>query len=202
MNINELIEIYGKPYSEELDIDLKSCSKAEICKWFLASILFGARINEKIAVRTYHEFEKRGILTAEKISGTEWHNLVAILDAGGYARYDFKTADKLLEVFTNLKNRYDGDLNRLHKEAQDCRDLEDKLKLGKGIGNVTIAIFLRDMRYCWEKADPKPTSYIQHAMKNLDIADLKFFSLKYSTDIVQLETALMRFGRNQKKKGR
>ena len=39
----------------------------EIFKWFLASILYGKRISYKIAERTYKEFEKRGILTPEKI---------------------------------------------------------------------------------------------------------------------------------------
>jgi len=72
MNIQQLIKKYGTPYSEELGIDIKSCSPKEIVKWFLASILFAARISENIAKDTYREFEKRGITTAAKISGTSW----------------------------------------------------------------------------------------------------------------------------------
>ncbi|MBI5253374.1 MAG: hypothetical protein HY930_03130, partial [Euryarchaeota archaeon] len=97
MSIRHLIQNYGTPYSEEGGIDIKSCSSKEIAKWFLASILFAARISESIAKNTYREFERRGITTAAKISGTSWDDLVAILDSGGYVRYDFKTADKLLE---------------------------------------------------------------------------------------------------------
>ncbi len=68
--------------------------------------------------------------------------------------------------------------------------------LGKGIGDVTLAIFLRDMHYCWEKADLKPTLLVQDVMRNLGIEDLKDFAHKNSIEIVQLETALLRFGKN------
>ncbi len=168
----------GKPYSEELGIDFKSCQREEISKWFLASILFAARISENIAKKTYKEFEKRGITNAEKISGADWHDLVAILDSGGYARYDFKTADKLLEAFGNLQKRYNGDLNKLHQEARDSRD----------------------MRYCWEKADPKSSLLVQQAMEKLGIEDLKDFANKKSVDIVRLEIALLRFGKKMRRR--
>ncbi len=39
-------------YSEDLEIDLAKGSDAELFKWFLASILFGARISETIAKNT------------------------------------------------------------------------------------------------------------------------------------------------------
>ena len=41
-------------YVEDLGIDLKDPSGR--FKWFLASILFGARISEKIASNTYKSF--------------------------------------------------------------------------------------------------------------------------------------------------
>jgi hypothetical protein len=37
---------------------------------------------------------------------TGWDGLVSTLDAGGYVRYDFKTATKLLEVMKNLIDQY------------------------------------------------------------------------------------------------
>ena len=196
MNIQQLIKKLGTPYSKELGINLKSCSSREIAKWFLASILFAARISESIAKSTYREFEKRGVITPAKISGTDWDDLVAILDAGGYVRYDFKTADKLLEVFGNLQKDYKGDLNKLHENAKDSADLEKKLKsLGKGIGDVTVAIFLREMRNCWEKANPEPTPLVLEAMKNLGIKNLRDSARENNLDIVGLETALLRLSK-------
>ncbi len=193
MNIKLLVQKLGQPFSEQLGIDLSPCNPKDACKWFLASILFAARISESIAKNTYKEFERRGIVTAARISGTSWDDLVATLDSGGYVRYDFKTTDKLLEVFRNLHRRYGGDLNKLHEKAKDSADLEEKLKsLGKGIGDVTVAIFLREMRPCWKKADPKPTPLVLEVMKNLGIEDLKDFAI----DLVRLETALLRLSKN------
>ncbi|MCJ7633095.1 hypothetical protein MUP77_11975, partial [Candidatus Bathyarchaeota archaeon] len=63
----------------------------------LASLLFGAPITESSVVKTYNCFQKHGVLTPKQILKTGWDDLVKILDEGGYTRYDFKTADKLLE---------------------------------------------------------------------------------------------------------
>lgn len=119
----------------------------EIFKWFLASKLFGARIGTNIAIKTYKGFEKRGVVSPERILETGWDGLVRILDDGGYVRYDFSTATKLLEIMEDLKRDYNGDLNRLQQKAGDEKDLEYRLKsLGKGIGAVTVNIFLRELR--------------------------------------------------------
>lgn len=168
-----LTEKCGEKFSVKLGIDLGSGKSEEVFKWFLASILFGARITEKIAMNTYHEFEKRGVLTPDKISITGWDGLVEILDAGGYVRYDFKTATKLLEITKSLKERYNGDLNNLHRQASDPRDLEHRIKgLGKGVGGVTANIFLRELLGVWEKADPLPTELVVSASRNLGLTKL------------------------------
>jgi hypothetical protein len=49
-------------YSEELGIDLAGGTDREYFKWFLASVLFGARISETIARNTYRAFERHGLL--------------------------------------------------------------------------------------------------------------------------------------------
>jgi endonuclease III len=121
-------------------------------------VLFGARISERIAANTYNAFEKAGVVTPADILRTGWEGLVTILDRGGYVRYDYKTATKLLAVSRDLVEDYGGDLNRLHAEAADAEDLTERIKhLGKGIGDVTANIFLREMRGIWEKAQPLPS---------------------------------------------
>lgn len=151
----KLVKELGGGYSSALSIKLATMESEGMFKWFLASVLFGARIGESIAMRTYREFEKARVLSADAVLETGWQGLVDILDRGGYVRYDFKTATKLLEVMGALKKKYQGDLNRLHFFAKDERDLEDKLHgLGKGIGPVTVNIFLRELRDLWEKAEP------------------------------------------------
>lgn len=206
-----LIESLGKPYSEVLDINLSCGKDKEIFKWFLASILFGAPITETSVIKTYRCFRKYNLLTPDKILSTGWKGLVKILDEGSYTRYDFKTADKLLEVMQNLKQQYEGSINNLYNKASNSLDLEERLKrLGKGIGNVTISIFLRDLREVWEKADPKPTSLVILAAQNLGIVgkqatienaskQLNEFWLKNGVSwqsFIKFETALLRLGKN------
>ena len=205
-----LIQQFGQKYSEILGIDLRSGKEEEVFKWFFASILFGAPITENAVIKTYKCFEKHEVLTPEKILETGWDGLVEILDEGSYTRYDFKTADKLLAVMKNLINEYEGNLNLLHELASDSSDLEKRLKnLGKGIGDVTVSIFLRDLRELWKKAEPKPTALVILAARNLAITkdenpekvleDLKEFWRKNEIsgkDFINFETALLRLGKD------
>lgn len=142
-------------FSLELGLNLSSRRRSDLFLWFLAALLYGARISGSIVARTHAEFIRRGLTSPEEIVKAGWERLVEALDAGGYARYDFKTATKLLEVMAHLIDQYAGDLQRLHDIARDGCDVETRLKaLGKGIGNVTVQIFLRELRPQWPKSQP------------------------------------------------
>lgn len=150
-----LIELLGGMYSRELGIDLSGADSAQVFRWFLAAKLMGARISTTTALATWREFDRRGVDTPGRIRQAGWDRLVAILDAGGYTRYDFSTATKLLAISGDILDRYRGDLNLLHDRSEGPADLEARLmSLGKGIGPVTANIFLREMRSVWPKADP------------------------------------------------
>lgn len=151
----ELVKSRGGCYASALGIDLAVPDADQRFKWFLAAVLYGARISESLATRTWREFAARGVLTPESIVATGWDGLVVILDAGGYVRYDYKTATKLLDVCNALVRDYGGSLDALHDAAADPRDLENRIKtLGKGIGDTTVAIFLRELRGIWARAEP------------------------------------------------
>jgi hypothetical protein len=184
-----------------LGIDLKSRKNKEVVKWFLAAMLYSKPIRESSATRTFRCFERHGVTTSSRVVDAGWDKLVSILDEGGYTRYDFSTADKLLEVFRNLQEQYGGNLNRLHETSQNGKEVEANLKrLGKGIGETTVSIFLRDMRWIWRKVDPKPTPLVTMAMKSLGIKDLKQYARKKRMDPVRLETALLRYSKDFLKK--
>ena len=205
-----LISNFGQKYSEILGINLSNRDEGEIFKWFLASVLLGAPLTETAVIKPYKCFEKRKVLTPQKILKVGWDGLVRTLDEGSYTRYDFKTADKFLEVMDILVTKYEGNLNLLHEQATDSSDVEKRLKeLGKGIGDVTVGIFLRELRGIWEKANPKPTPLVVLAAKNLRIAkeknpqevlqELERFGTKNKVnekDFVNLETALLRIGKD------
>ena len=165
-----LIKEFGGSYAKELGIDLCFTDQIEIQKWFLAALLYGARISGKTAANTYAQFQSAGIISPEKISNAGWNELVRLLGRGGYRRYDFKTADKLLDVSKTLLQHYAGDLNVLHGLAADRSDLERRIKrLGKGVGDVTVNIFLREMRSIWPKAQPLPSKQTVQAAKALGL---------------------------------
>lgn len=104
-------------------------------------------------------------------------------------------------MFNKLKSEYNSDLWYLYNSSQDSYELDRMLKgLGKGIGDTTVSIFLRDMRNIWPKASSKPTAQVKLAMDNLGIVDLNYFALKRNIDLVRLESALLRFGKDFFKK--
>lgn len=163
-----LVSELGGSYAAKLGIDLGNLEPSEIYKWFLAAVLYGARISENIATRTWHVFENNGVLTPESIINIGWDGLVAILDKGGYVRYDYKTATKLLAINHALLDEYGGDLNNIHTVAKDANDLERRIiNLSKGIGKVTADIFLRELRGKWKKAKPPLSSLAFSAARAL-----------------------------------
>lgn len=159
-------------YSEELGLDL---SKPEDrFKWFLASLLFAKRISAEIAKKTYHRFEDEGLTTPEKILAAGWDLLVQVLDSGGYVRYDFSTASNLLGIMKELKEKY-GDLESLHRESIDPRDLEKRLQEFKGVGPVGVNIFLRELRGIWKKARPEPSKMAIKAAQRVGLENVEFY---------------------------
>lgn len=203
LKIEDFVKSHGRPYSMMLGIDLSSGRGEELVKWFLASILYSKPIREGSATSTYRSFEDNDVLTADRIVEAGWDELVRILDEGGYVRYDFSTATKLLEVFGRLKRDYGSDLWNLYNASKDGRDIERRMKdLGKGIGDTTVSIFLREMRRVWPRADPEPTPLVKMAMKRLGIEDLKVFAEERGLDLIELETALLRLGKDYLKRGK
>ena len=133
-----------KIYSSELGIDLEKGEK-EIFKWFLACLLFGKPIQQEVARKTYFEFRKNHLLSCDKILKAGWDKLVKVLDEGHYVRYDFSTATKLLDVCQQLKKNY-SDWSSFWLGIEDVRDLKKKLLEFKGVGPITVKIFLRDIQ--------------------------------------------------------
>jgi len=164
-----LLAQYRGRFAAELGIAV-AAGPPERQKWFLAAILYGARISGELAARTYRVFAARGVLTPEAVLAQGWDNLVVLLDEGGYTRYDFKTATKLLNVMGALQENYGGSLERLHEASRDYDDLEAWLRhLAPGIGPATANIFLRELRGVWSKAAPPLASLAQAAAEHLKL---------------------------------
>ncbi|MEA3442911.1 MAG: hypothetical protein U9R04_05510 [Chloroflexota bacterium] len=170
-------------YSQELGLDLHRAE--DRFKWFLASILFAKRISSQVAKRTYREFEKKGIATPEDILEAGWDKLVEVLDSGGYVRYDFSTASKLLEIAADLKEKY-GSLDGLYKQAENSKDLESKLLEFKGVGTTTINIFLRELKGIWEKAKPQLSPIAKEVASRLGLSEEELETLSAESALVRI----------------
>ena len=168
-----------RSYSEELGLDLSS--QEDRFKWFLASILFAKRISAEKAKESYRQFDREGLTTPEKILESGWDRLVEVLDSGGYVRYDFSTASNLLGIMKKLKEKY-GDLEELHNQSTDPKDLERRLQEFKGVGPIGINIFLRELRGIWKKADPSLSKMALKIAQRVGLEDVK----RYESAIVRL----------------
>ncbi len=167
MNLNCLLEKYGQLYSEELGIEVET----EPFKWFLASILFGARISTTIAKSTYKAYEEAGLTTPRKIASTREWTLIRVHGRGGYVRYDGITAEYVKGVAQKMLREYQGEMRKLEELSNDHEELEQRLKEFRGVGPVTVRIFLRELRGVWSNADPKPTEIEVTAARELGIIE-------------------------------
>ena len=187
-------------YSEELGIRLRDKTDQEYFKWFLASILYGARISETIARNTYKAFERHDLLTPRDILGAGWTFLVAtVMREGGYVRYDGRKSTQILRDCDTLVSDYGGSLKALHRSSDSPRDLEAKLRAFFGIGPVTVNIFLRELRPYWRHADPSMLPAVRELAKGLGL-DLQSISRK-TVAFTRLEAGLIRLRHQHKRPG-
>lgn len=185
-------------YSEALGIALRKGSDAELFKWFLASILFGARISETIAGKTYLAFERHNLLAPQAIADAGFEFLVdPIMREGGYVRYDGRKSRQVLRDCAQLMSEYEGSLKRLHALSKDSQDLEAKLLRFFGVGPVTVNVFLRELRPFWRHANPEPLPIVLELAENLGL-DLTAFDRK-SMAFARIESGLIRARRTLRK---
>lgn len=116
----------------------------ELFKWFLASYLFGRRIQQDVARQTWEVFMKHGVDTPKKIAEQSSQQLVNLLGEGSYRRYDESTARHMLDMARTLVRDYHGKLLNMYDECKDDKDFMKQLQRLKGVGPKTAEIFMRE----------------------------------------------------------
>jgi len=150
-----LLDRHGQTYAEELGIDLSRGLPSALFRLLRAAILFSARIGAKQGVSAARALFDQGWTTADKLAATTWEERVRVLNRHGYARYDERTATMLGDTCELLLDRYDGDLRKLRQAAErDPRRERQLLGEVKGIGNVGVDIFFREVQVAWEELFP------------------------------------------------
>ncbi len=130
-----------KTYPEMLGLDVRD--PATWFPWFVAASLFAKPISAAVARTTAQLLFKERIRSPNAIKRCGWDGLVTILDLGGYVRYDFSTATKLLAIAAALPGNH---LREIVTWASSAADIEDHLTRIPGVGPKTVAIFLRELR--------------------------------------------------------
>lgn len=171
-------------YSEEIGLNLDKVP--DWFPWFLSASLFAKPIPAATAVRTMSLLLQSGVRTPTRVTRTGWDELVRILDAAGYTRYDFSTADKLLEIARTIDQP--EAFIALAKEP-DLRVVESQLTRVQGIGPKTVEIFLRELQGRW-KCAPGWSKEALRASRRLGIAP-SGWTLRASNRR-RLETGLVR----------
>lgn len=192
-----LVETLGGRFSAEMAIDLDREGR-EVERWFLAATLFGTRISAAIAIRTYLTMSRAGVRTLADVASREWDDLVALLDRGGYARYDFRTATRLQRLAVVVRELHGGMIGSLRdRSISEIRSALDALP---GWGPVTVSLFLREMRGVWPGLDPPLDERTLQAAKHLGLlfatrdplVRMKAIAREAQLDPRDIESALVR----------
>jgi hypothetical protein len=185
----------GGRFSLELGIELDR-DPAEVERWALAATLFGNRISSAVAMPTYRVLERAGVRTIVDAGCRTWGELVALLDQGGYVRYDERTASRLLALAGSVSDRYGGRIARLGEQVEDAGELERALRDLPGWGPVTVHAFLRELRGVWRGAavdlDDRAARSARHLELPSRLGALSSFAVAAHLDVRDLEAALVR----------
>jgi len=195
-----LIRRLGGRYSLELGIDVDA-GDAEVERWFVAATLFGSRISASVAGRAFHQLDRAGIHRIVDAGQHDWNELVALLDAGGYARYDYRTATRLQALAQVVGERHWGAVTEIGRRVTDPAALVGTLDDLPGWGPVTVELFLRELRGVWPGAhvplDPRAAQAARHlgllASRTADeLGRVERIAKQAGCDERDLEAALVR----------
>jgi hypothetical protein len=194
-----VVEVLGGRFSTELGLDLGH-GPTQVERWFLAATLFGSPIQTAVAEHTYRVLSDAGVHTIGDAGRRTWNEIVALLDAGGYTRYDFRTATRLHDLARTLDEHHRGGVASF-AVITDPRALEAALDDLPGWGQTTVRIFLRELRGIWPGADPPLDERALGAATHLRLvapksthagAKLAALASEADTDIRDLEAGLVR----------
>jgi hypothetical protein len=153
--VDVLLERHGRTYAQELGIDLAKGTPSVLFRWLCASILLSARISADIAMKAARALADQGWTTAQKMAASTWEQRTRTLNGAGYARYDESTSRMLGDTVDMLLEKYGGDLRKLREAASHDPATERRLlKECKGLGDVGVDIFFREVQLIWDELYP------------------------------------------------
>ena len=127
----------------EFDLDILSGDK-DMFRWFLLCYLFGKPIRSEVAVTTWQLFIDKKLDTPWAIVKASERDLVHVLHAGGYTRYQHVTARGLKVCMECLIREYEGSLLFMLESSYDEDEFSKRLQKLHGVGPKVAEIFSRE----------------------------------------------------------
>lgn len=127
----------------EFNLDVTSGDN-DMFRWFLLCYLFGKPIRSESAVITWKLFIQKKLDTPWAIADASELQLVRILHAGGYTRYQHVTARALKECMERLIREYEGSLHYMLESSVDEEEFSKRLQKLYGVGPKVAEIFMRE----------------------------------------------------------
>jgi hypothetical protein len=195
--LDRLLERHGRTFADELGIRLADRPEP-LFQLLVGALLMSARIGTGIAVDAGRALFDRGYTTPQAMAAASWQDRVDALGEGHYVRYDESTSTYLGETSELLLAEYDGDLRQLRARcAQDRDRMRGALKECKGIGDVGVDIFFREVQAVWGElypfADDAALAPARELALGSDAEDLA--DLVPRSDLPRLLAALVRVER-------
>ncbi|MGI5336200.1 endonuclease [Streptomyces sp. CA-181903] len=152
--VRALLDAYGRTYAEEAGIRLRDTPQP-LYRLLVLACLLSARIRASVAVATARCLADAGLKDPRRMADATWQRRVDALGAGGYRRYDERTATQLGEGAELLLDRYGGDVRRMRAAADgDPGRLPEILQEIPGLGPAGASIFLREVQGVWPELLP------------------------------------------------
>jgi endonuclease III len=145
---------FGRTFAEDAGIRLAD-RPAPLYQLLVLATLLSARISAGVAVAAARELFNAGYRTPQAMLKASWQDRVDALGRGHYRRYDERTATMLGDGARLCRERWRGDLRRLHADADGSVDrLRALLTEFPGIGPTGADIFLREVQVVWPDIRP------------------------------------------------
>lgn len=129
--------------ADEFGLDVLS-GDTDLFRWFLLCYLFGKPIRSEAAVATWQLFIKKKMDTPWAIIQASEHQLVRVLHAGGYTRYQHVTARGLQVCMERLIREYEGSLIFMLESSEHETEFSKRLQKLHGVGPKVAEIFMRE----------------------------------------------------------
>lgn len=127
----------------EFDLDVLA-SDMDMFRWFLLCYLFGKPIRSETAVATWRLFIEKKFDTPWAIVEASERELVRVLHAGGYTRYQHVTARGLQVCMERLIRDYEGSLLFMLESSENEEEFVKRLTKLYGVGAKVAEIFTRE----------------------------------------------------------